>query len=61
MFSSGGQNVTIVNDKLDTYVQGTLGVSIASPGGVTGFIEGHGEASDNYRGGGGRAGIKIAF
>ncbi|WP_277983103.1 beta strand repeat-containing protein [Sphingomonas faeni] len=60
-FTSGGQTVGIVNDRLGTYAQGILGLNIVTTGGVTGFIEGHGEYNKDYNGGGGRAGIRIKF
>jgi outer membrane autotransporter protein len=58
---SGGQTLTFQNDRIGTYGQGTIGFNITSPGGVTGFIEGFGDYSDQYRGGGGRAGLRIRF
>ena len=60
-FTSGGQTIALVGDQLGTYGQGTLGVNITMAGGISGFIEGHGEFGDEYRGGGGRAGLRIAF
>ena len=60
-FTSGGQTIELAADRLGTYGQATLGVNIAMANGVSGFIEGHGEFGDEYRGGGGRAGLRIAF
>jgi hypothetical protein len=60
-FTSGGQTIALYNDRLGTYGQGTVGLNIVTAGGVTGFIEGHGEYGDDYKGGGGRAGIRIKF
>ena len=60
-FTSAGQTVDLVGDRLGTYGLGTIGVNIATVNGVSGFIEGHGEFGDEYRGGGGRAGLRIAF
>ena len=61
IFGSGGQRIAVFNDRLGTYGQGTIGLNIVTAGGVTGFIEGHGEYGDDYKGGGGRAGIRIKF
>ncbi|MGY4398999.1 hypothetical protein ACVWZA_004211 [Sphingomonas sp. UYAg733] len=60
-FTSGAQTIAFSNDRLGTYGQGTLGINIVTAGGVTGFIEAHGEYGDDYKGGGGRAGIRIKF
>jgi hypothetical protein len=60
-FTSGGQTIALYNDRLGTYGQGTLGINIVTAGGITGFIEGHGEVGGDYKGGGGRAGIRIKF
>ncbi|MEG3089628.1 autotransporter outer membrane beta-barrel domain-containing protein [Sphingomonas sp. PB4P5] len=60
-FTSGAQTISIANDRLGTYGQGTIGLNIVTASGVTGFIEGHGEYGDSYKGGGGRAGIRIKF
>lgn len=60
-FSSGGQVVVLDTDRLDTFGQGAIGVNVAMQSGVTGFIEAHGEAGSEYRGGGGRAGLRVSF
>ena len=41
--------------------EGKVGVSIGTAGGVSGFIEGFGNIGDNYKGGGGRGGLRIKF
>lgn len=60
-FSSGGQVVALGTDRLNTFGQGTIGVNVAMRSGVSGFIEAHGEVGNEYRGGGGRAGLRIRF
>lgn len=60
-FTSGSQVVDLRSDRLGTYGQGTLGLNVTMTSGVSGFIEGHGEYGDDYRGGGGRAGLRIRF
>jgi len=42
-------------------MEGKVGVSIGTAGGVSGFIEGFGNIGDNYKGGGGRGGLRIKF
>lgn len=59
-FSSGSNALAFRNVPLEDYGRGKLGMSITS-GIVTGFIEGNGIYSKNYSGGGGRAGLRIAF
>ncbi|MDO7841856.1 autotransporter outer membrane beta-barrel domain-containing protein [Sphingomonas sp. CA1-15] len=59
--TSGGQTVAFFNNRIGTYGQGAVGFNVTTPGGVTGFIEGFGDYSDDYRGGGGRAGIRLHF
>lgn len=60
-FSSGATTLRFDNHRIGTYGQGTVGFDITTPGGVTGFIEGTGDYNKNYRGGGGRAGIRVKF
>lgn len=60
-FLSGPNSFDIGNRPIDTYGQGTLGLNITTPSGITGFIEGTADVSKNYKGAGGRAGIKIPF
>lgn len=60
-FTSGAQTLEFQGERIGTYGQGTLGFSVVTPGGVSGFLEAHGEYGDDYRGGGGRAGLRIAF
>ncbi|HUD30756.1 MAG TPA: autotransporter domain-containing protein [Novosphingobium sp.] len=60
-FVSGPQSFDLGNRRIGTYGQGTLGINITTPGGITGFIEGTADVSKDYSGAGGRAGIKIPF
>ncbi|MDY7526315.1 autotransporter domain-containing protein, partial [Sphingomonas sp. 10B4] len=60
VFSSGSNAVPYRNVPLQDFGRGKLGVTIKS-GAVTGFIEGDGIVSKNYTGGGGRAGLRVAF
>jgi outer membrane autotransporter protein len=60
-FTEGATVIGFRDQPIGDYGQGKLGFSVATPGGVTGFIEGFGDASDRYKGGGGRAGIRLAF
>jgi hypothetical protein len=59
--ASGGQSLTFVNDRIGTYGQGTVGISIGSPNGVSGFLEGYADYGEDYRGGGGRGGLRVRF
>ena len=59
--SNGGETLGFRNDRIGTYGHGVLGVNIASGNRVSGFIEASGDWSDDYKGGGGRAGINIRF
>lgn len=60
-FTSGGRSVHLRGDRLGTYGQSTLGMTATMAGRVSGFLEGHGEFGGAYRGGGGRAGLRIGF
>jgi outer membrane autotransporter protein len=60
-FTSGGTAFNYRNDRLGTYGEGKIGFNITTPGGVTGFVEGFGNYSDEYKGGGGRAGLRVKF
>lgn len=59
VFTSGGTNFDFRNDRIGTYGEGKVGFNITSPGGVTGFIEGFGNYSSEYKGAGGRAGLRV--
>ncbi len=60
-FTSGGTTVSYDNQKIGDYGEAKLGINISTIGGVTGFIEGFGEYAKHgdYKGGGGRAGLRI--
>ncbi|WP_193372914.1 autotransporter [Novosphingobium sp. AP12] len=60
-FVSGPYRFDIGNRPIDTYAQGTLGFKVTTPSGITGFVEGTADVSKDYKGAGGRAGIKIPF
>ena len=60
-FTSGATTIAYDGGRIGTYGRGTLGMNIAMPGGVTGFIEAHGEYGDEWKGGGGRGGLRITF
>lgn len=60
-FVSGPYALALGNRRIGTYGQGTLGLNVTTPGGISGFIEGTLDASGDYSGAGGRAGIKIPF
>lgn len=60
-FSSAGQVVALPNDRLSTFGQGTLGMNVTLPSGLSGFVEAHGETGDEYHGGGARAGLRLRF
>ncbi len=57
-FSSGANSVGFRNDRIPTYGEGKAGFNVVA-GGVTGFIEGIGNYSHDYKGGGGRVGLLI--
>ncbi|MDB5725530.1 MAG: hypothetical protein JWQ16_2284 [Novosphingobium sp.] len=58
-FTSGGTTFSYRNSRIGTYGEGKIGLSIVSQGGVTGFVEGFGNYSSDYKGGGARAGLRI--
>lgn len=60
-FTSGASSFDLKNRRLGTYGQAQLGINIVSAGGVTGFIEGNANLSGDYKGYGGRAGIRFPF
>lgn len=62
-FINGGQSLDYRNDRLPDYGEAKIGFNVTTPGGVTGFVEGFGEYAKHgdYKGGGGRAGIRIKF
>lgn len=60
-FANGGQSFDLANDRIGTYGHGTIGVNIVTNGRVNGFLEASGDASKNYKGGGGRAGLSVSF
>lgn len=60
-FDNAGQSLDIGNDRIGTYGHGAIGINIVINGRVNGFIEASGDASKDYKGGGGRAGIGVAF
>ncbi len=62
-FVSGGQSLDYRNDRIGDYGEGKLGFNITTSSGVTGFIEGFGDYArhGDYKGGGGRAGIRARF
>jgi hypothetical protein len=62
VFTSGGQVVTIGNQRLRDYGEGTAGVNIGSQhGAVSGFFEGRYANGGDYEGFGGRAGMRFRF
>ncbi len=61
VFTSGASSIEIENQRSNTFGRLELGVNIASPGGVTGFIEGNADIGGGYTGYGGRTGLKIEF
>ena len=60
IFASGPNALAFNNIPLEDYGRGKIGVSITS-GAVTGFIEGNGIYGKRYKGGGARAGLRLAF
>jgi outer membrane autotransporter protein len=60
VLASGPNSLGFSNIPLDDYGRGKIGVSLTS-GAVTGFIEGNGIYSKQYKGGGARAGLRLAF
>ena len=60
-FDNAGQSLDIGNDRIGTYGHGAIGVNIVTNGRVNGFIEASGDASKDYKGGGGRVGLSVAF
>jgi hypothetical protein len=60
-FTSGGTTLNYGNRRIADYAEVKVGWSVATPGGVTGFVEGFGDFSKAYKGGGGRAGIRVGF
>ncbi|WP_267397647.1 MULTISPECIES: autotransporter domain-containing protein [unclassified Sphingomonas] len=60
-FGNGGYDLNFANQRLGTYGRGTVGVTIDSGARVAGFLEAFGDAGDDYKGGGGRAGLSVRF
>lgn len=60
-FKSGATTLHFDGGRIGTYGRRTLGLNVAMPGGVTGFIEAHGEYGDDWKGGGGRGGLRLSF
>jgi hypothetical protein len=60
-FTSGATTLRYANRPLGDYGEAKAGFSVASLGGVTGFVEGFADYGKNYRGGGGRAGLRVGF
>ncbi len=61
LFTSGISSIQIQNQLSNTFGRFEMGLSIATRGGVTGFIEGNADISGDYTGYGGRGGLKIQF
>jgi outer membrane autotransporter protein len=63
VFTNNAIAVALSDNRIGLYGEGYAGLSIASKGGVSGFVEAFGDygASDTQRGGGGRAGLRIGF
>lgn len=59
-FSTATTGVAFTDDRMGAYGKGRFGLSITQ-GRVTGFIEGEGRFSGDYRAGGGKVGLRIAF
>ncbi|HET6537901.1 MAG TPA: autotransporter domain-containing protein [Sphingopyxis sp.] len=60
-FLDGVNTVHLANQRIGTYGQADVGISIVSANGVAGFIEGNAKFGDEYRGYGGRVGLRLAF
>ncbi|MEP3225818.1 MAG: autotransporter outer membrane beta-barrel domain-containing protein [Parasphingorhabdus sp.] len=60
-FTSGDTLIEIENRLSRTFGRFELGLSIATVGGVTGFIEGNADMGGDYTGFGGRGGLKVQF
>ncbi|MBA2935940.1 hypothetical protein HZF05_17815 [Sphingomonas sp. CGMCC 1.13654] len=62
-FVSGGQSLAYNNQKIGDYGEGKIGFNVTTAAGVTGFVEGFGDYAKHgdYKGGGGRAGIRVKF
>ncbi len=60
-FSSSGMTLNYGNRPIGDYGEGKLGFSVVSAIGVTGFVECFGEDGRSYRGGGGRAGMRVGL
>jgi len=62
-FISGGQSLAYNNQKIGDYGEGKIGFNVTTAAGVTGFVEGFGDYAKHgdYKGGGGRAGIRVKF
>lgn len=63
-FTNNDVTYSFAGQRIGLYGEGTLGLRIATPGRVSGFIEGngvYGSRRDGVRGGGGRVGINLAL
>ena len=63
VFTNNGTALLLRDNRLGTYAQGYAGLTIAKPGGISGFFEGFGDygARDSQRGGGARVGLRVGF
>lgn len=61
VFTSGTSSIAIANNPLDTFGRFELGLNIATPGNVTGFIEANADIGSDYNSYGGRAGLRVRF
>lgn len=59
-FSTPADNVAFLDERIGTHGAGRIGLSFTQ-GALTGFVEGEGRFSSEYRGGGGRVGLRIGF
>jgi hypothetical protein len=59
--SNAGGAFSFRTARLGTYGKGTIGFNVSSASPVSGFVEGFGDYGKDYRGGGGRAGLRLKF
>ena len=60
-FESNGLSEDVGTRRIGAYAHAAVGVDLLTAGRVSGFIEGDGDFSGGYNGGGGRLGVRIKF
>ena len=60
-FVSGRQTQHVTDDRVKTYGQVSVGLTLVAKHGLTAFVQGQGEFGADYKGGTGRIGVRLNF